>query len=311
MGKRAFKNPVFPHGADPWVIRDGDSYYYCYSGGNGVCVNKIAAPDKITTEGGVKVYTAPEGCEYSSEYWAPELHKIGGRWYIYVAADNGDNYNHRMYVLGCLGDEPTAEYEMLGKITDKTDKWAIDGSVLQYKGECYFIWSGWEGDSNVAQNIYIAHMSDPCTIDSDRVMLSCPDMEWEQRGGRPHINEGPVAVVKNDTVHIIYSASGSWSDDYCLGKLTFDGKGDIMNASTWVKYPAPVFEKTDKTFGPGHCSFTTDADGETWVVYHANTVKGSGWGGRHVWIQPIKWNGDDIVFPKTASTDDEFEIAIK
>ena len=63
-----------------------------------------------------------------------ELHKIGGRWYIYVAADDGDNYHHRMYVLGCTGENPTDKYEMLGKITDKTDKWAIDGTVLRYNG---------------------------------------------------------------------------------------------------------------------------------------------------------------------------------
>ena len=261
--KRTFTNPVYPHGADQWVIRDGDSYYYCYSAGNGVNVNKIESPDKITTDGGVKVYTAPKDTEYSHEYWAPELHKIGGRWYIYVAADDGDNYHHRMYVLGCTGENPTDKYEMLGKITDKTDKWAIDGTVLQYNGECYFIWSGWEGDENVAQNIYIAHMSDPHTIDSDRVMLSCPDMEWEQLGGMPHINEGPVALVKGKTVHIIYSASGSWSDYYCLGKLTFLGEGDILDKNNWKKSDAPVFSKTDKTFGPGHCSFTTDAEDRT------------------------------------------------
>lgn len=309
--RRTFTNPVCEHGADPWVIRDGDDYYYCYSGGDGVCVNKIEAPDKITTEGGVKVYTAPKGCEYSAEYWAPELHKINGRWYIYVAADDGDNYNHRMYVLGCLGDKATDKYEMLGKITDKTDKWAIDGTVLQYKGECYFIWSGWEGDVNVAQNIYIAHMSDPHTIDSERVMLSCPEMEWEKLGGSPAINEGPVALVKNDTVHVIYSASGSWSDFYCLGKLTFSGKGDILDPANWVKKTdAPVFEKTDKTFGPGHCSFTTDAEDKMWVVYHANVVSGSSWGGRKVWIQPVEWVGDDIVFPATATAGEEFTIPV-
>ena len=308
--KRAFTNPVYPHGADPWVIRDGDSYYYCYSAGNGVCVNKIESPDKITTDGGVKVYTAPKDTEYSHEYWAPELHKIGGRWYIYVAADDGDNYHHRMCVLGCTGENPTDEYEMLGKITDKTDKWAIDGTVLQHNGECYFIWSGWEGDENVAQNIYIAHMSDAHTIDSDRVMLSCPDMEWEQLGGMPHINEGPVALVKGKTVHIIYSASGSWSDYYCLGKLTYSGEGDILDKNSWKKAYAPVFSKTDKTFGPGHCSFTTDAEDRTWVVYHANTVSGSGWRGRHVWIQPVEWAGEDILFPKTASAGEELEIAV-
>ena len=37
--------------------------------------------------------------EYSKELWAPELHIIDGKCYIYVACDNGNNYNHRMYVL--------------------------------------------------------------------------------------------------------------------------------------------------------------------------------------------------------------------
>ena len=228
---RTFKNPVCNRGADPWVILDEGEYYYCYSGGDGVFVNKIESLDKITPKGGVKVYTAPVGTMYSKEYWAPELHKINGKWYIYVAADDGDNYNHRMYVLGCTGSKPTDPFEMLGKITDSSDKWAIDGSVFEYRGELYFIWSGWEGDVNVAQNIYIAHMANPTEIDSERVLLSRPEFEWETRGGSPSINEGPVAVQKNNTVHIIYSASGSWCDDYCLGKLKFSGNGDILDPS--------------------------------------------------------------------------------
>ncbi len=308
---RTFKNPVSPRGADPWVILDEESgkYYYCFSGGNGVFVNEIEAIDKITKEGSHKVYTAPENTLYSKEYWAPELHKIGGKWYIYVAADDGDNFNHRMYVLACTGDEPTAPFEMKGKITDPTDKWAIDGTVLQYKGECYFIWSGWEGDVNVAQNIYIAHMSDPWTIDSERTLLSVPDHDWEQRGGRPWINEGPVALVKGDTVHIIYSGSGSWSDFYCLGKLTYRG-GDILDAASWTKYPDTVFEKTDKVFGPGHCSFSQAADGTDWIIYHGNLVPGTGWGGRNVWVQPISWDGDDPVLGAPVGPDAELTIAV-
>ena len=282
-------NPVHDGGGDPWIVRDGDEYYYCYSGGNGVCVAQIDGLHAITQENGVKVYTAPGGTMYSAEYWAPELHKINGKWYIYVAADDGDNYNHRMYVLECLGDKPTDNFKMVGKITDSTDKWAIDGTVLPYNDELYFVWSGWEGDDNVALNLYIAHMSDPCTIDSERVMISKPDTKWERMGGRPWINEGPSALIKDDGVHIIYSGSGSWSDWYCLGRLTFTG-GDILDSANWVKTEDTIFEKTDKVFGPGHASFTTAADGSTWIIYHANLVSGSGWGGRSIWTQPITWD---------------------
>jgi len=306
---RTFKNPVAPSGADPWVILDDETgkYYYCYSGGDGVCVNEIESLDKITSEGGTKVYTAPKGTMYSKEYWAPELHKINGKWYIYVAADDGDNFNHRMYALECTGDVPTEPFEMKGKITDSTDKWAIDGTVLQLDGECYFVWSGWEGDENVAQNIYIAHMSNPWTIDSERTLISKPDQKWERMGGRPWINEGPVALVKDGTVHVIYSGSGSWSDFYCLGKLTYRG-GDILDAANWTKYEETIFEKTDRVFGPGHCSFTKAADGSDWIVYHGNLVSGSGWGGRSVWTQPITWDGDEPVLGAPLDPATEIQI---
>lgn len=306
-----FTNPVASSGADPWVIRDGDKYYYCYSGGDGVCVNELESLTEITTEGGRKVYTAPSGTEYSSEYWAPELHKIDGKWYIYVAADDGDNYNHRMYVLECTSDtDPTADYKMLGKITDSTDKWAIDGTVLEYGGEYYFVWSGWEGDENLMQNIYIAHMSSPSTIDSERVMISRPNKKWEIGGGSPLINEGPVALTHGDALYIVYSGSGSWSDYYCLSMLTFNG-GDILDAANWQKSDGAVFAKTDKVFGPGHCSFTTSPDGETWMIYHANLTSGTGWSGRSVWICPITWDGDTPVFPTPPDKDTVLEYPTK
>ncbi len=311
MENITFKNPVCPSGADPWVIRDPDTgrYYYCYSGGNGVCVNEIADLAHITAEGGTKVYTAPENTMYSKEYWAPELHKLNGKWYIYVAADNGDNYHHRMYVLECSGDKPTDKFNMVGKITDPTDKWAIDGTVAQIDGELYFVWSGWEGDENVAQNIYIAHMKSPTEIDSARTMLSKPQFRWEKLGGLPTINEGPVALAKDGAVHIIYSASGSWSDFYNLGKLTWRG-GDPLDASSWTKSDTSVFEKTGTCFGPGHCSFTTADDGSTWIVYHGNLVSGSGWGGRSVWIQPISWDGDEPVLGSPIGPKEELTLPV-
>ena len=297
-----FSNPVFPHGADPWVIRDPDSrrYYYCFSGGDGVFVGEISDPFHITPEGGRKVYTAPAGTMYSKEYWAPELHKIHGKWYIYVAADDGDNCCHRMYALECTGDKPTSDFRMTGKISDASDKWAIDGTVARIGVEYYFIWSGWEGDINVAQNIYIAHMSSPLEIDSERTLISKPEYEWECRGstkenGLPTINEGPAALYRGNKVFIVYSASGSWCDDYCLGMLTFRG-GDPLDAENWSKSEKPVFEKTQTCFGPGHCSFTKTDDGTDWIVYHGNLVSGTGWRGRSVWTQPISWKGDEPFF---------------
>ncbi len=286
---KTVQNPIHDGGGDPWVIEREGTYYYCFSRGNGVAVATASSIHTISQKDGTTVYTAPAGTAYSKEYWAPELHYINGEWYIYVAADDGDNYNHRMYVLKGTTQNPLDPFEMVGQITDPSNKWAIDGTVLQLNGELYFIWSGWEGNVNVAQNIYIAHMSDPCTVDSERVCLSVPELSWEQNGD-PHVNEGPAVLQHGDNTYLVYSASGSWTDQYCLGMLTLVGD-DPLNPEHWEKASRAVFKKVSKVaYGPGHCSFSTACDGSVWMIYHANLKSGTGWSGRSVWIAPVNFD---------------------
>ena len=290
---QTYTNPVAPKGADPWVILHQGQYYYCLSTGTGVAVARVENLFELGKAEPATIWQPPPDTMYSSGLWAPELHYLNGEWYIYVAADNGQNHNHRMYVLKGTSQTPLDPFQFVGQITDPTNKWAIDGTVMQYKGRMYFIWSGWEGDENVAQHLYIAQMSDPCTISSHRVMISTPDRDWEMVG-KPLINEGPVAIEHNGTMHMVYSGSGSWTDDYCLGVLTLVGD-DPMRAESWVKAGAPILSKSDTVFGPGHNCFTTSLDGsKTWVVYHANLVSGTGWGGRSVWIQPVEWDANNF-----------------
>ena len=307
----AVQNPIHDGGGDPWVVEREGSYYYCYSAGNGVCVAAVPSVHQLS-QTGQRVYTAPEGTMYSKEYWAPELHYLNGEWYIYVAADDGDNYKHRMYVLKGTTQDPTDPFEMVGQITDPTNKWAIDGTILELGGELYFIWSGWEGDVNVAQHLYIAHMSDPCTIDSERVMLSTPEYAWE-KNGEPLINEGPAVLQHGGKTFLVYSASGSWTDFYCLGMLTLTGD-DPLDPTHWEKEKRPVFQRRVGTcYGPGHCSFTTALDGSVWMIYHGNLKSGTGWQGRSVWIAPVTFDEDgepdfgkpekEVQFPASVETE--------
>ena len=77
---------------------------------------------------------------------------LDGKWYIYYAADDGQNENHRMFVLESETDDPLGEYVDKGMM-DTSGRWAIDGTTLQKEdGSLYFIWSGWEGTENVASN---------------------------------------------------------------------------------------------------------------------------------------------------------------
>lgn len=292
-----FQNPIVPvaggaGSADPSIVfKDGYYYYVKSEKDSSLQVAKSKRLQDIGTAPRVTVYTPPSGTMYSKELWAPELQYLNGKWYIYFAADDGNNNNHRMYVLEGMSQDPQGEYAFKGKIADATDKWAIDGSVLVKDDQTmYFVWSGWEGDVNVRQNLYIAPMSNPWTISGPRVLISTPDQAWELNGS-PFINEGPEVLKKNGKIFIVYSASGSWTDDYTLGMLT-NTDGDVLNASSWTK-SGPVFSKVQKAYGPGHNTFTTSPDGtEDWIVYHATLNSGGSWANRSVRAQKFTWNPD-------------------
>ena len=279
-----FNNKLAENGNDPWVIFKNGYYYYCYSGKGGIYVSQSENLSEIA-ESEAKLVWEPDDSEFNSEIWAPELHYVRDKWYIYVAADDGDNYNHRMLCLEGTSDSPLDTFKTKSVLRARTDRWAIDGTVMQYKDKLYFIWSGWEGFDNVSQNLYIAEMDTPWSITGDRVLISSPEFDWEKNGGSPLINEGPTVLEKDGVFHIVYSASGSWCDDYCLGLLTLKGE-DPLDIKSWEKSESPVFAKTDKVFGPGHASFTTSPDGNRhYIAYHANEVSGTGWEGRKLWVQ--------------------------
>ncbi|HEU5116166.1 MAG TPA: family 43 glycosylhydrolase [Isosphaeraceae bacterium] len=290
-----FFNVIAPDSADPWVFRHSDGLYYWVHSARGRIELLRSATLAGLDAGESKVAWTPEPSgPASKELWAPELHHLKDKWYIYVAADDGDNAHHKMYVLENGSKNPfEGTFQLKGqlKVPDE-DRWAIDGTALEVNDRLYFVWSGWEGFENVSQNLYIAPMSDPTTISGPRVLISKPEREWEKQGGSPLINEGPEAIVRNGRVFLVYSASGSWSDFYCLGMLTAKTDADLLSPKSWTKSPEPVFQSGHGVIAPGHASFTKSPDGQQdWIVYHTARFPGAGWT-RLVRTQPFSWTTD-------------------
>jgi GH43 family beta-xylosidase len=284
-------NPIAAEGADPWVIQWEGEYLYVRSDGGRIFVHRSPTLQGIANAPGAMVYNPPPGTTYSQNLWAPELHRLDGKWYIYFAADNGPNENHRMYVVEGTTQNPQSAYAFKGKIAATTDRWAIDGTVAEIGGQRYFIWSGWEGFTDGRQDLYIATMSSPWTISGNRVRIATPQFAWEQHG--LPINEGPQILTRNGKLHVIYSASGYWTNEYALGQLTFQG-GNPLSAAAWSKKNTPVFAQGNNVVGVGHASFVKSPDGlQDWIVYHAHNTPGTFTGIRDVRTQPFTWNPDD------------------
>lgn len=294
-----FTNPILTSGPDPWVLEKDGYYYLSHTTGVDVRIYRSETMSDIAGAESKVVWTPPATGMNSKNIWAPEIHFINEKWYVYFAADDGQNENHRIWAIECSAADPlNGEWIERGEVQLPDDKWAIDGSPFYDKGELYFTWSGWEGDVNGRQDIYIAKMQNPWTAEGNRVRLSRPELSWEQNGGWPTVNEGPQILRKGSNMFIVYSASGCWTDDYALGMLTADTSANVMDAAAWTKSPQPVFTSNPegKAYGPGHNGFFKSPDGtEHWIIYHANPLHGQGCGDkRSVRMQEFTWTSDSI-----------------
>jgi len=171
-----FTNPLLPSGPDPWITYRDGWYYYTHTLANSVSIWKTKQPTNVRSAAVKKVWTPEAGQAYSRNVWAPEIHFVQGKWYIYVAADDGKNENHRIWVLENASPDPLeGTWTLKGKLADPGDHWAIDMTVFEHNGQLYAAWSGWEGRENVSQHIYLAKLKNPWTMDGDRVKISSPE----------------------------------------------------------------------------------------------------------------------------------------
>jgi GH43 family beta-xylosidase len=298
--KETFTNPIWD-GADPWMVKEGDFYFYCFSANNTIQVSKSK---KMTQrDETLVIWKAPQTGWNKACVWAPEIHLIDERWYVYYAAgESGPPFIHqRTGVLRSKTSDVFSEYEDLGMLYtgddpsfSKSNIWAIDMTVFEYGGKLYAVWSGWEKQADTdktSQNLYIQEMENPFTLKGKRVLLSSPEESWET-GGPLNINEGPQVLKNGEKVFVIYSCRESWTPEYRLGMLQLKNlKANPLVRENWTKI-GPVFKGDEKVFGVGHCSFVKSPDGsEDWIIYHSKKSAKPGWE-RDVRMQPFTWKPD-------------------
>lgn len=290
-----FVNPL-RNGSDPWVTAKDGFYYYTQTMGNRIVLWKTDKMSRLGVATQTTVFTPPAGAANSANVWAPEIHFLDGKWYIYYTAGSGPDGTQRTWVIeNSSADPTTGTWVDKGRIfAANADFWAIDGSIIEYNGDRYFVWSGRPDLTQQKQNLYIARMGDAWTITGNSTMISEPVISWEVNGGP--VNEAPQYLSHNGKNFLAYSASGCWTDDYALGLLTLKEGGNPLMAADWTKTQQPVFTKnaTGKAYAPGHNAFFKSKDGsEDWIIYHANSNAGDGCDeSRTVRMQEFSWNAD-------------------
>ncbi|GEM46223.1 glycoside hydrolase family 43 protein [Deinococcus cellulosilyticus] len=298
--------------ADPSVIRVGSTYYSVESDGRLIFVRAASSIQNLGSAPRVQVWGNPANLP---EIWAPEIIRdpATGTYYIYFAG--GAGAGHRMYYI--KSNAPQSGYSGAVQMALPDNKWAIDGVAFKYKNQWYFTWSGWAGDTNGEQNIYIATMSSPTTVTGPRHIISQPREWWEKVDPNPptRVNEGPQPIVDpSGQLHIVYSANGSWGVNYCLADLRLKLNGNVTYVWDYFKSNgclfsshAPMMSGWNTTLyakGVGHHSFvlldgdvnTSPPAGPTFpMMYHGvpmNQNPSNFWAARYWYAGSFAWWGN-------------------
>lgn len=278
---RRYTNPLIEQRADPFIYKHDDGYYYFTA--------SVPEYDRIelrraTTIEGLReakpevIWRKREKGMLSANIWAPELHRMDGKWYVYFAAAHTTEtdeglFDHRMYALENESANPLeGQWVEKGQVKTAWESFALDATSFEHRGKHYYVWA--QKDPNIPgnSNLYISELENGWTLKGPQTMISQPEYDWEKIGFS--VNEGAAVVKHGGKLWMTFSGSAT-DHHYCMGLLFADEDADLLDAASWTKLPEPVFQTNEENgqYGPGHNCFTVGENGEDLLVYHARSYK--------------------------------------
>ncbi|MBK1878343.1 family 43 glycosylhydrolase [Pelagicoccus mobilis] len=296
-----YPNPLIEQRADPWIHKHSDGFYYFIATTpqyERIELRRAATISELPAAEPKDIWKAHSTGPMGAHIWAPELHFIQGKWYIYFAAgDKEEIWRIRMYVLENESPNPLeGQWIEKGEVKAAWDEFSLDATVFEHHEKLFYVWAQKDPDMGGNSNIYLSEMENPWTLKGKQIRLTKPDFAWEQMKYR--VNEGPAVLKRNGKIFITYSVNAT-DQNYRMGLLWADDDSDLLTTSTWQKSPGSVFMTSEENgiYGPGHNGFTTGENGQDLIVYHARNYKEltvyslRDWN-RHARVQEFIWTDD-------------------
>ena len=279
-GQETFTNPLGNDGhPDPCIVYcEQEKCWYGISTG----AEEFWGMDKLTLHRAEKfsdlfvndesrvIYRSNPQDETYGYLWAPELHYIKDKWYIYTSCENSEtDHTKHLLVLEAKTDSPFDGFKLCGHLN--RDTFAIDPSVYQdTENDKLYVCSSPVIDG--IQMLGVQELKSPAEAVGEMAIVAKAELPWEQvppyQGTWTIVEGGYFVKSPNGRLFILYSANGCWSDDYAVGLLEYKG-GNLAEATAWEKYPHPIVKKGNGNFGPGHATFFYSPDKtELWICHH-------------------------------------------
>jgi len=276
--RRTYQNPLPIELADPFIFREGDAYYLFGTAANdGFAV--WTSSDLVNWTKRDHVFRRTSETWSRRDFWAPELFKHQGKYYLHFTAMGGGkerNRRHRRIVLA-HGDSPLGPFEEIKApwFDDGSgDRPIIDGHVFRdHDGQLYLYSVALDAPpKHKCFDIQVRKLDDQLNVSPDVTMCVSPTLDWEG----DLVNEGPIVLRHGDTYLMTWSANPYWERNYSVGLAT--AKSPL---GPWTKSPQPILKASDHISGPGHHCFIDSPDGkELFIAYHVHRDPKDGRAGR-------------------------------
>lgn len=309
--QQKYSNPLDVQFGDPCILDDGNGTFYMYGTGGGAKdgFSTYSSNNLIDWKYEGQVYKGNTADSWAvKNFWAPEVYKFNGKYYLFFSADWRNNPNDELenFKIGvAVSDKPTGPFTDLQEkplfdpgypILDANVFRDSDGSYyLYYSRACYkhpveseiADWArekGWYDEIEESWVYGVKLRPDfKGVIGEPELLLRPPknrddkNSEWESRSVTfKEVNrrwtEGSFTFKHNDTYYIMYSANYFGGANYAVGYATGPTPlGPFTKADN-----NPVLQKNTNTggivTGTGHNSVLFLADStKMYCVYHGRT----------------------------------------
>lgn len=267
--------------ADPAVCKF-DGVYYAYGTGDGAGDREfpvLRSRDLVHWEllgGALERLSDPQ----KVAYWAPEVTRANGKYYMYYSAGGKAGEQHQLRVA--IADRPEGPFRDSGKILLPDEPFSIDARPFQdpKTGKWYLFFAKDFFDGRVGTGAAMVALNDDMvSVGGPVITVVRASADWQifERNrhwyGKDwdawHTVEGPHVVFNEGKYYCLYSG-GRWdSANYGLGYAVAETVTGPYQDVDDAQGPS-VLHGDEVMLGPGHNSVVLGPDDKTlFVVYHA------------------------------------------
>ncbi len=276
--EKTYTNPIADgvYMGDPFMIHHEGVYYLYGTTNSGEGFRCWSSRDLQEWNPEGFVFRESEETWGGSNFWAPEVHHLDGKFYLAFSCKGREAEHDRMLLCLAESDSPTGPFKEVYAPWFDMGYSCIDAHLFfddDGKKYLYFDRVGYEGewpDGHLYGLVYCRELNEKMAPVGDTVFVSGPEQEWEHPlSDNSRCNEGSYIMKHDGRYYMTYSANHYRDPFYGIGVSTADHP-----LGPWTKSednPLIGLDKEREIFGPGHNCFMRSPDGsELFIVYHTH-----------------------------------------